>query len=422
MSDKDPSLRRNAPHLELHVPEPAFRPGDSADFSSLAIPAAGDASRPDTNAPAAETHGLTTALVRVLGDDSKPVGAWDPKLDPDSLRKMLRDMVMVRIFDDRMYRAQRQGKTSFYMKCTGEEAIAVAAAAALSQEDMHFPTYRQQGLLIARGYPLVDMMCQIYSNKGDKLRGRQLPIMYSDKTYGFFSISGNLATQFPQAVGWAMGAAIKNDSRIAMGWVGDGATAEGDFHSAMTFAAVYNVPVILAAVNNQWAISSFSGIAGAERATFAQRAVGYGIAGMRVDGNDALAVYAAVKWAADRARSNGGPTLIEFFTYRAEGHSTSDDPSGYRPTNEAKAWPLGDPVERLKAHLAVIGEWDEDRHAALVAECDSEVRAAQKEAEKLGILPQQGKDDVGSMFEDVYSKMPWHLAEQRDQALAEGSD
>jgi 2-oxoisovalerate dehydrogenase E1 component alpha subunit len=422
MSDKDPGLRRNAPKLELHVPEPAFRPGDTPDFSSLKVPDAGAAPRPDTSAPAADTYPLTTSLVRVLGGDDKAVGAWDPKLDADTLRKMLRDMVTVRIFDDRMYRAQRQGKTSFYMKCTGEEAIAVAAAAALDREDMHFPTYRQQGLLIARGYPLTEMMNQIYSNKGDKLQGRQLPIMYSDRKHGFFSISGNLATQFPQAVGWAMAAAIKGDSRIAMGWVGDGATAEGDFHSAMTFAAVYNVPVILATVNNQWAISSFSGIAGAERATFAQRAVGYGIAGLRVDGNDALAVYAAVKWAAERARANGGPTLIEFFTYRAEGHSTSDDPSGYRPINEAKLWPLGDPIERLKTHLLAIGEWDEDRHAAMAAECDSEVRAAQKESEKLGILPQQGKDNVGSMFEDVYADVPWHLAEQRDEALSEGRD
>ena len=422
MSDKDPSLRRNAPKLELHVPEPPFRPGDTPDFSSLKLPAAGNAPRPDTNVVAAETHPLTTHLVRVLGEDGKAVGAWDPKLDPETLRKMLRDMVTVRIFDDRMYRAQRQGKTSFYMKCTGEEAIAVAAQAALDRDDMHFPTYRQQGLLVARGYPLTDMMCQIYSNKGDKLKGRQLPIMYSDKAHGFFSISGNLATQFPQAVGWAMAAAIKGDSRIAMGWVGDGATAEGDFHSAMTFAAVYNAPVILATVNNQWAISSFSGIAGAERATFAQRAVGYGIAGLRADGNDALAVYAAVKWAAERARSNDGPTLIEFFTYRAEGHSTSDDPSGYRPINEAKLWPLGDPIERLKTHLLAIGEWDEDRHAAMAAECDSEVRAAQKESEKLGILPQQGKDNVGSMFEDVYADVPWHLAEQRDEALSEGRD
>ena len=419
MSNRDPDLRRNAPKLELHVPEPAFRPGDTPDFSSLSVPAAGEVPRPDTSVAASETHPLTTALVRVLGDDHKSVGPWDPKLDPETLRKMLRDMVTVRIFDDRMYRAQRQGKTSFYMKCTGEEAIAVAAAAALDRDDMHFPTYRQQGLLIARGYPLTEMMCQIYSNKGDKLKGRQLPIMYSDKAHGFFSISGNLATQFPQAVGWAMAAAIKGDSRIAMGWIGDGATAEGDFHSAMTFAAVYNVPVVLAVVNNQWAISSFSGIAGAERATFAQRAVGYGIASLRVDGNDALAVYAAVKWASERARSNNGPTLIELFTYRAEGHSTSDDPSGYRPTSEAKAWPLGDPIERLKAHLVALGEWDEERHAAMTAECDAEVRAAQKESEKVGILPQQGKDDIGSMFEDVYADVPWHLAEQREEALEE---
>lgn len=423
MGDRDLSrLKPNRPKLALHVPEPAFRPGDTPDFSSLKIPAAGAAPRPDTSAAAADTHPLTTALVRVLSDDGKATGPWDPKLDPDTPRKMLKDMVTVRILDDRMYRAQRQGKTSFYMKCTGEEAIGVAAAAALDREDMHFPTYRQQGLLVARGYPLVEMMNQIYSNKGDKLKGRQLPIMYSDKTHGFFSISGNLGTQFPQAVGWAMGAAIKGDSRIAMGWIGDGATAEGDFHSAMTFAAVYNVPVVLAVVNNQWAISSFSGIAGAERATFAQRAVGYGIAGLRVDGNDALAVYAAVQWAAERARSNSGPTLIEFFTYRAEGHSTSDDPSGYRPTNEAKAWPLGDPIERLKAHLVASGEWDEERHAAMTAECDAAVRAAQKESEKIGILPQQGHDDIGSMFEDVYADVPWHLAEQRDQALAEGDD
>jgi 2-oxoisovalerate dehydrogenase E1 component alpha subunit len=287
---------------------------------------------------------------------------------------------------------------------------------------MHFPTYRQQGLLIARGYPLTEMMNQIYSNKGDKLHGRQLPIMYSDREHGFFSISGNLATQFPQAVGWAMAAAIKGDSRLCMGWVGDGATAEGDFHSAMTFAAVYNAPVILAAVNNQWAISSFSGIAGAERATFAQRAVGYGVAGLRVDGNDALAVFAAVRWAAERAHSNKGPTLIEFFTYRAEGHSTSDDPSGYRPTNEAKAWPLGDPIERLRAHLVAIGEWDDDRHKAMHDECDAAVRAAQKESEKLGILPEQGKDKVESMFDDVYADVPWHLAEQREEALSEGRD
>ena len=423
MSEKDPAkLRPNRPALALHVPEPAFRPGDKPDFSSVEVPAAGATPRPDIAAAPAETHPLTTQLVRVLDQEHRAVGPWDPKLDPESLRKILKDMVTVRIFDDRMYRAQRQGKTSFYMKATGEEAIATATAAALHRDDMHFPTYRQQGLLISRGYPLTEMMCQIYSNAGDKLKGRQLPIMYSTKEHGFFTISGNLGTQFPQAVGWAMASAIKGDSRIAMGWIGDGATAEGDFHSAMTFAAVYNVPVILAVVNNQWAISSFSGIAGAERATFAQRAVGYGMAGLRVDGNDALAVYAAARWAADRARGNLGPTMIEFFTYRAEGHSTSDDPSGYRPADEAKAWPLGDPIERLKAHLVALGEWDDERDAALDKELDATVRAAQKEAESMGTLPQQGFDNIPSMFEDVYSETPWHLAEQRDQALEEARE
>jgi 2-oxoisovalerate dehydrogenase E1 component alpha subunit len=422
MSDKDPSLRRNAPALALHVPEPPFRPGDTPDFSSLQIPEAGSVPRPDTSAPASETHPLTTALVRVLGDDNQAVGPWDPKLDPDTLRKMLRDMVTVRAFDDRMFRAQRQGKTSFYMKCTGEEAIAVAAAAALDRDDMNFPTYRQQGLLIARGYPLVEMMCQIYSNRGDKLKGRQLPVMYASKEHGFFTISGNLTTQVPQAVGWAMASAIKGDSRIAVGWSGEGATAEGDFHAALTFASVYNAPVVVAVVNNQWAISSFSGIAGGEHATFAQRAVGYGIAGLRVDGNDALAVYSAFSWAAERARSNQGPTLIEFFTYRAEGHSTSDDPSGYRPAVEAKAWPLGEPIERLKAHLIAIGEWDEERNEAMRTECDAEVRAAQKDAEKKGTLASTSIDfphDVRTMFEDVYAEMPWHLREQQEAMVAE---
>lgn len=419
MDDLSSDPRRNAPRLALHVPEPPFRPGDTPDFSGIAVPAAGTAPRPDTVAAARETHPLTDSLVRVLDEAGRAVGPWDPRLSPDTLRKMLADMVTVRVFDDRMYRAQRQGKTSFYMKCTGEEAIAVAAATALQRDDMCFPTYRQQGLLVARGYPLVDMMCQIYSNAGDKLHGRQLPIMYSDKPHGFFSISGNLGTQYPQAVGWAMASAIKGDSRIAMGWIGEGATAEGDFHSALTFAAVYQAPVILAVVNNQWAISSFSGIAGGEQATFAARAVGYGVAGLRVDGNDALAVYAAVSWASERARASAGPTLIEFFTYRAEGHSTSDDPTGYRAAGEAQQWPLGDPIERLKAQLIGLGEWDEERHAALLKDADTQVRAAQKQAEAQGILPQQGFDRIGSMFEDVYADTPWHLAEQRDAALGE---
>jgi 2-oxoisovalerate dehydrogenase E1 component alpha subunit len=246
--------------------------------------------------------------------------------------------------------------------------------------------------------------------------------MYSSPEYGFFSISGNLATQFPQAVGWAMGSAIRGDSRIASAYIGDGSTAEGDFHAACTFAAVYRAPVILNIVNNQWAISSFSGIAGGELTTFAARAIGYGIAGLRVDGNDALAVYAATRWAADRARSNQGPTLIEMFTYRVEGHSTSDDPSAYRPKGAGAAWPLGDPVARLRQHLITLGEWDEARDGELQERLEAEVRAAQRDAEKEGTLVTSSIDfpqDVRTMFDDVFEDMPWHLREQQAQMVAE---
>lgn len=411
--------RANLQPLTLHVPEPKFRPGDAVDFVDIDVPVAGSAPRPDTADRPDSFAPLAYTLIRVLDDDGQAVGPWNPRLSPDALRKMLRSMALVRAFDERMFRAQRQGKTSFYMKCTGEEAIAVAAAHALDYEDMCFPSYRQQGLLIARGWSLVDMMNQIYSNRGDRLQGKQLPIMYSVKDAGFFSISGNLATQYPQAVGWAMASAAKGDTRIAATWCGEGSTAEGDFHSALTFASVYRAPVIFNVVNNQWAISSFSGFAGAESTTFAARAIGYGVAGLRVDGNDALAVYAATAWAAERARTNQGPTLIEHFTYRAEGHSTSDDPGQYRSAGEPNAWPLGDPIKRLRDHLIAIGEWDAERHAAQDLELAEMVKAAQKEAEKNGILGHGLHQPLDSLFDGVFEEMPWHLREQQAQMIAE---
>ena len=411
--------RGNLPPLDLYVPEPKFRPGDPVDYSHLEIPAAGKLARPDEGCAASETWPLTLDLIRVLDENDAAVGAWNPNLDPETLRRMLASMALTRAFDDRMYRGQRQGKTSFYMKSTGEEAVSIACAHALAFDDMVFPSYRQQGILIARGYPLVEMVNQIYSNRADPLKGRQLPIMYSAKDYGFFSISGNLATQFPQAVGWAMASAIKGDTRIATSFVGEGSSAEGDFHAAMTFAAVYNAPVVLNVVNNQWAISSFSGFAGAERTTFAARAAGYGIAGLRVDGNDILAVYAAMEWAANRARSNQGPTLIEHFTYRAEGHSTSDDPTAYRSAHEREEWPLGDPIMRLKKHLIGLGEWSEERHAEMDRDAAEQVKAATKEAEKNGVLGHGMHQPFETMFEDVFEELPWNLEEQAEQAIRE---
>lgn len=406
----------DAPVLKLHIPEPHHRPGDPADFSWLPIPPAGTLARPDPLIAPRDIRELADSLIRVLDEQGAAVGEWDRKLPVETLKKGLRAMMLTRAYDDRMLQAQRQGKTSFYMKSTGEEAVAIAPTLALDRHDMVFPTYRQQGILIARDWPLVDMMCQIFSNSRDRLKGRQMPILHSSRDASFFSLAGNLGNQFVQAVGWAMASALKGDTRIATAWIGEGSTAEGDFHYALTFASVYQAPVVLIVVNNQWAISGFQGIAGGEQATFADRGVGYGIPSLRADGNDFLATYAAVEWAAERARRNGGPTLIELFTYRAEAHSTSDDPTRYRPADERTKWPLGDPIDRLRQHLVVRGAWSEEQHEALREEVGAQVREAYREAERFGTLGTGPAHSPSTIFEDVFKDMPWHLRLQRQEA------
>ncbi len=351
----------------LHLPSPPARPGQKPDFSYVHLSPAGAVERPDVNARARDMEALAVELVRVLDDDGNAVGPWHPHLDVQDLQVGLRHMLLTRLFDDRMQRTQRAGKISFYMRSLGEEAVSVAAGMALRPGDMLFPSYRNQGLHIVRGTALVDMMCQLLSNTRDMCKGRQLPVMYHSKPGNLFSISGNLATQFPQAVGWAMAAALKGEDHLAASWIGEGSSAEADFHHALLFASVYQAPVILNVVNNQWAISTFQGYAGGEQRSFAARGPGYGIAGIRVDGNDFLAVYAVTQWAAERARTGGGPTLIELVTYRGAAHSTSDDPARYRAKDDEAHWPLGDPIERLKRHLIKLGEWSEERHRALAA-------------------------------------------------------
>ncbi|MBF7143851.1 MULTISPECIES: 3-methyl-2-oxobutanoate dehydrogenase (2-methylpropanoyl-transferring) subunit alpha [Pseudomonas] len=401
--------------LRLHVPEPSGRPGCQTDFSFLQLQPAGSARKPPPDIDARDTADLAVGLIRVLDESGQAVGPWAEPIAVETLHAGLRTMVKTRVFDSRMVTAQRQKKMSFYVQSLGEEAIGTAHAMALRDDDMCFPTYRQQSILLARRVPLFEMICQLFSNECDPLKGRQLPVMYSNKAAGFFSISGNLATQFVQGVGWAMASAIRGDTRIASAWIGDGSTAESDFHTALTFAHVYRAPVILNVVNNQWAISSFQHIAGGEATTFAGRGVGSGIASLRVDGNDFLAVHAASRWAAERARCNLGPTLIEWVTYRAGPHSTSDDPSKYRPADDWAHFPLGDPIARLKQHLIVLGEWSDARHAELVAELEQEVITATREAEAHGTLGGSAYASAATIFEDVYHDMPAHLQRQRQQ-------
>lgn len=407
------------PRTRLHVPRPPARPGETPDFSYVHISPAGAVERPDPNAPLPQLEHLATDMVRVLGEDARAAGPWDPHLAPADLELGLRHMLLTRIFDDRMHRAQRQGKITFYIKSTGEEAVSVAQCMALRPGDMLFPSYRNQGLQITRGRNLVDLMCQALSNTRDMCKGRQLPVMYHWREGNLFSISGNLATQFPQAVGWAMAAAIKNEDHIAASWLGDGSTAEADFHYALLFAQVYRAPVILNVVNNQWAISTFQTFAGGEVRSFAARGLGYGIPGIRVDGNDFLAVYAVTQWAAERARTGAGPTLIELVTYRAAPHSTSDDPSRYRPKDDYERWPLGDPIERLKSHLIALGEWSEEREAMLMQQCEEQVSAAWREAITYGTLTEGPQLEPSTMFDDVFKELTPNLARQRLQLQQE---
>jgi 2-oxoisovalerate dehydrogenase E1 component alpha subunit len=405
--------------LNLHLPRTPARPGEAPDFSYLELSPAGSVARPEVTAKARDIGSLAHDLVRVLDDSHEAVGPWNPHLDAAELQVGLRHMLLTRLFDERMQRTQRSGKISFYIRSLGEEAVSVAQCMALRPRDMLFPSYRNQGLHIVRGMPLVDLMCQLLSNTRDMCKGRQLPVMYHSAAANIFSISGNLTTQFPQAVGWAMAAAIKGQDDIAASWIGEGASAEADFHHAMLFAAVYQAPVLLNVVNNQWAISTFQGYAGGEQRSFAARGPGYGIAGVRVDGNDFLATYAVTQWAAERARVGAGPTLIELVTYRMAAHSTSDDPTRYRAKDEDKHWPLGDPIERLKHHLIRLGEWSEERHQALCAELDALIVRSWKEAVTYGTLNEGPRLNPDLMFEDVFKDMPQHLQRQRDQMRAE---
>ena len=354
MADPAKPADTNRPALALHVPEPRYRPGDKADFSHIDIGQPGDQPRPDEGIHPSQMAGLAYGLVRVLGDDNQAHGPWNPRLSPDTLRAMLGHMAMVRAFDERMFRGQRQGKTSFYMKCTGEEATSIAPAMALASDDMVFPSYRQQGILIARGYPMVDMINQIYSNKADKLKGRQLPIMYSSREQAsFFSDLGQSRDAVcPQAGGLGDG---KRDAgaiaRIAAAsWLGEGSTAEGDFHSAMHLCRSLQRAGGVQCCQQPVGDFELFGICRGGAHDLC-RARASAMASRRC-GSMAMIRWRSMPptaWAADRARGmNGGPTLIEHFTYRAEGHSTSDDPSG--STVRARSvteWPLGDPVLRL---------------------------------------------------------------------------
>ena len=328
----------------------------------------------------------------------------------DTLLRLYREMVRLRTVDERMMTLQRQGRVGFYGACTGQEAATLASAIALEASDWIFPALREGGAMLLRGFPLVPYLCQVFGNVGDETKGRQMPSHMASKSVNQVSWSSCIGTQLPQAVGAAMAARIKGDRTVVAAYLGDGATSEGDFHVAMNFAGVFKAPVVFVCQNNHWAISVPSQRQTASE-SIAVKARAYGFPGEKVDGNDAVAVYAAVKEAVDRARSGGGPTLVECDTYRIGAHSSSDDPTRYRDEREVEQWRKRDPLELLRARLASAGLWSARDEEQLRAAMLQEVNAAIVEAEKKPDPPRE------SLFDDVYLNMPWSLREQRAEML-----
>lgn len=348
-------------------------------------------------------------LFRVLGDDGTILPGIEGNLEGVAL-EAYRYMKLMRLLDARMILLQRQGRVGFYGACTGQEATPIGAALAIEKRDWVFQALRESSMMLVRGLPLETYLAQIFGNSGDVLKGRMQPSHMAARQVNQVSWSSCIGTQLPQAVGAAWAAKLRGDDVVTLGFIGDGGTSEPDFHHALGFAAHAKAPCVLICQNNQFAISVRPWHQTASK-TYAIKGRGYGVRSVRIDGNDVLAVYVAVKQAADRARAGEGPTFIEAVTYRVGAHSTSDDPSRYRAQEEVDAWLARDPVQTVRRHLVKTGQLDDAADKALEDELNGQIAEAIEIAEAYPPPPR------GSIFDDVYATVLPHLAEQREELL-----
>ena len=350
-------------------------------------------------------------LHQVIRPDGEQVGVL-PDADVDTLIRMYRYMLLIRLLDERMMILQRQGRIGFYGACTGQEAPPIGTAAALDSADWIFPGLREGVAMLYRGYPLEPYVCQVFGNGGDVLKGRQMPSHYADKSVHQVSWSSVIGPQITQAVGAAWAAKLKKDKTVTVGFMGDGATSSADFHTGMNFAGVYKAPCILICQNNHWSISVPTAQQTASR-TIAEKALAYGVPYARIDGNDILAVYGAVREAAERARRGEGPAFLEMLTYRIGAHSSSDDPRVYRDEAEVEVWKKRDPLERYRKFLVAKELWSDDR------EVEERKKLGEQIIETIDVAEARPAPPPETLFQDVYATDPWHLVEQRKQALGE---
>jgi pyruvate dehydrogenase E1 component alpha subunit len=324
-------------------------------------------------------------------------GKEEHQIAGDELRRLYELMVLTRTFDSQAVNLQRQGRIGFYVSCEGEEAALVGSAFALRPEDWVFPDYRSSGTMITRGMELHKMLAQLMANSDDYSKGRSMPSHFGSRALNVVPPSSPLCTQLPHAVGVALGAKLRGDRLCTVAYFGDGGTSSNDFHSGLNFAAVFKTPTVFFCRNNGYAISL---PVSRQTATpsLAVKATAYNMEGVQVDGNDVLAVHSATRAALEKARRGGGPTLIEAVTYRLGAHSTSDDPTRYRDSEEVELMKSKDPILRFQHLLREKGLWDEQYESATRGDALAAVKQAISRAEGVP------KPSVKTLFEDVYSE------------------
>jgi len=327
----------------------------------------------------------------------------------DLLLKGYKTMVLTRLVDERMINLQRQGAISFAMSSLGEEACSVASAAALQLEDWIYPQYREDGAIFWRGFSVVQYVHHMFSDSKDLTLGRQMPNHFGSRALNVVTVSSPIATQIPHAAGCAYAMKLQGEKAVSICYFGEGATSEGDFHTGLNFAAVRKVPAIFFCRNNGYAISTPCERQFASKG-IAPKGEGYGVPAFRIDGNDYFAIHETVSKARQRAIEGGGPTLIEAMTYRMGAHSTSDDPSQYRTTEETEIWRAKDPIMRLRRYLEHKSLWDATQDKAWHEKVTAEIQQAVEEAK------QTPKPEKHSLIENVYFAVPPNLEEQLHEA------
>jgi pyruvate dehydrogenase E1 component alpha subunit len=348
---------------------------------------------------------LSLELVQVIKPTGEYVEKMEPEISKDDLRRLYKTMLLARSLDIRGLQLQRSGRIGFFIGGIGQEAAHIGSAYALRPEDWVFPAYREIGSMLLRGITLKQLLNQYFANAEDVQKGRQLTNLFGVKSVNYVSGSAPIATQIPHAVGAALAAKLRGDPVVTMAYFGDGATSENDFHVGMNFAGVYKTPTVFLCQNNHWAISVPVEKQTASE-TIAIKAQAYGFEGVRVDGNDILAVYRTTKEAVEKARKGGGPTLIEAVTYRMGPHSSSDDPKRYRDEAEFEEWQKRDPLVRFRKYLEKKRMWSQEDEKKAQEEVNQELDDAVAYAEKLP------RPALETLFTDVYEEMPWHLEEE----------